>query len=196
MSGTQYSMAGRSITANSITIGEFHVWFVILTFLKLYPHNNFNKNNDLGVGTGDAYIQWRPLKTTRDLTNMDNMPTNHQRTSHQPLTGMTTKVIYTTIAVLLIMIGLAGLVVPIIPGILFLLGAVLLLSRVSRRVHRWSEGQVWISAARVRLIQLQGLRPMARLKFAGLLGARTAVTGLRTVVAQLNGLVKWVKSPR
>ena len=59
---------------------------------------------------------------------MDKMPTN---TRFIPA-GMTGKVVYSVIAAVLIIIGLAGLVVPVIPGILFLIGAVMVLSKVAQ----------------------------------------------------------------
>ncbi|MFT7140537.1 MAG: uncharacterized membrane protein YbaN (DUF454 family) [Candidatus Azotimanducaceae bacterium] len=107
-------------------------------------------------------------------TMKDKMPTN---TRHVPA-GKTAKVVYTIIAVLLLIIGIAGLLVPIIPGVLFLVGAVLIFSKVSTRVHRWSEGQRWVSGARIRMIQLQGLHPLAKIRFLALLGAQAVVSGI------------------
>lgn len=123
---------------------------------------------------------------------MDNVPTN---TPHVP-PGMTAKVIYTTVAVLLLMIGLLGLIVPVIPGILFLLGAVLLMAKVSSRVHRWSEGQAWVRGARIRLIQMQGLQPISKIKFAVLLGASSIVSGLQSVTVFCFGLTRRLRSRR
>lgn len=105
---------------------------------------------------------------------MDNMPTN---TRYIPA-GMTGKVIYSLIAAVLILIGIAGLVVPVIPGILFLIGAVMVLSKVSSRVHHWSEGQVWMRGARIRMIQMQGLHPVAKVRFVLLLGVKSVVSGI------------------
>jgi len=102
------------------------------------------------------------------------MPTNSR---HVPA-GMTAKVVYTVIAVLFLIIGLAGLLVPIIPGVLFLIGAVLILSKVSTRVHRWSDGQAWVRRARIRMIQMQALHPVAKIRFVALLGAQSVVSGI------------------
>jgi uncharacterized membrane protein YbaN (DUF454 family) len=105
---------------------------------------------------------------------MDKTPTN---TRLVPV-GVTAKVVYTVVAVLLLIIGLAGILVPIIPGVLFLIGAVLILSKASKRVHRWSEGQPWVRGARIRMIQMQGLHPAAKVRFVGLLVAQSVVSGV------------------
>jgi uncharacterized membrane protein YbaN (DUF454 family) len=109
-----------------------------------------------------------------DLTMMDKMPTNPR---YIPA-GMTSKVIYSLIAAVLILIGIAGLIVPVIPGILFLIGAVMVLSKVSSRVHHWSEGQSWMRGVRIRMIQMQGLHPIAKVRFVFLLGAKSVVSGI------------------
>ena len=96
------------------------------------------------------------------------------------------KVVYTVIAVVLLMIGVLGLIIPIIPGILFLIGAVLLLAKVSSRVHHWSEGQAWVRGARIRMIEMQGLRPVAKIRFAGLLAARSVVRGVQSVNSSIQ----------
>ncbi len=120
---------------------------------------------------------WYFTEKEQDLTNMDNLPTNNRHVAP----GATAKVVYTVIAVLLLIIGLAGLIVPIIPGILFLLGAVLIMAKVSSRVHHWSEGQAWVRGARIRLIQMQGLKPLSKVKFTLLLGVQSVVSGIQNM---------------
>jgi uncharacterized membrane protein YbaN (DUF454 family) len=44
---------------------------------------------------------------------------------------------YTTVAGLFIILGIVGLVIPVIPGIVFLVLAAVILARVSRRVDGW-----------------------------------------------------------
>jgi len=105
---------------------------------------------------------------------MDKIPTS---TRYIPA-GMTGKVVYSLIAAVLILIGIAGLIVPVIPGILFLIGAVMVLSKVSSRVHHWSEGQTWMRGVRIRMIQMQGLRLFAKVRFVLLLGAKSVVSGI------------------
>jgi hypothetical protein len=96
------------------------------------------------------------------------------------------KVIYTALALVFVAVGIAGLVIPIIPGILFIIGAIYLLSKVSSRVHSWSEQQAWMSPVRVRMIQLGGLRPLAKTRFVLLLAAKQVVSGLHTVTKTIS----------
>jgi len=112
---------------------------------------------------------------------MDKTPTNTRRVSalvtDKVTVNFSTKVVYTVIAILLLIIGLAGILVPVIPGVLFLIGAVLILSKASTRVHRWSEGQSWVRGARIRMIEMQGLQPVAKIRFVALLVAQSAMNG-------------------
>jgi|TARA_Y100000310_G_scaffold332478_1_gene408143 hypothetical protein len=47
------------------------------------------------------------------------------------------KIMFTVVAMLCVVVGLVGLILPIIPGLLFLIVAVLLLARVSPKLARW-----------------------------------------------------------
>lgn len=71
--------------------------------------------------------------------------------------------IYTILCILLIscflLIGLLGLILPLIPGILFLLLAVLLLTRLSRRAKTRLYAQPWFNH------QMRYLRTAAALPF-------------------------------
>lgn len=127
---------------------------------------------------------------------MDNMPTNTPHNTPHIAAGTIKKIIYTTIAVVFLMIGLAGLLVPVIPGILFLLGAVLLMAKVSSRVHHWSEGQAWVRGSHIRLIQMQGLQPLSKIKFALLLGAQSVVSGIQKAAAFSLALGRRLRSKR
>lgn len=87
---------------------------------------------------------------------------------------------------LLTLIGLVGLILPIIPGILFLFLAALLLARVSRRfdalLHRNENMRTW----RRRWDTTNTLPIMKRVKLSCLLVARAVVNGVETVVNTLN----------
>lgn len=49
------------------------------------------------------------------------------------------KILFTVMALLCVIVGLIGLVLPVIPGVVFLVVAFLLLSRVSPRLARWAK---------------------------------------------------------
>ncbi len=109
---------------------------------------------------------------------MSKLPINVARVSEGFKVGMSKKLIYTALAVVCVVIGLIGLVIPVIPGLLFLIGAVMLLSQVSGRVKQWSEGQPWMHQVRVRMIQLGGLKPLEKTRFILLLGVKNLMDAL------------------
>lgn len=84
------------------------------------------------------------------------------------------------------LIGLAGLILPIIPGILFLFLAALLLAKISSRfdamLHRNENVRVW----KRRWDTSNSLPLLARLKLSCLLVARAIVSSVETAVDSLN----------
>lgn len=87
---------------------------------------------------------------------------------------------------LLTLVGLAGLILPIIPGILFLFLAALLLAKVSSRfdtlLHRNKNMRAW----RRRWNTSNSLPLLQRVKLSCLLVARAVVNGVETAVNSLN----------
>lgn len=83
-----------------------------------------------------------------------------------------------------LLIGLLGLVLPIIPGVLFLFLAVLLLTRVSRRAATYAHSQPWFHRNMHRWQASSGLSAGQRTKLALLLSIRTLVKGAQ----KLSGL--------
>ncbi len=87
---------------------------------------------------------------------------------------------------LLTLIGLAGLILPIIPGILFLFLAALLLAKISSRfdamLHRNENMKVW----RRRWETTNTLPFLQRIKLSLLLVARAVVNGVETAANSLN----------
>ena len=57
---------------------------------------------------------------------------------------LVTKSIYLVLASCCLALGLLGLVVPILPGVIFLVIAIFLLGKVSRRVQHWLDRQSWV----------------------------------------------------
>ena len=74
--------------------------------------------------------------------------------------------------------------------LLFIVGAVFLLSKVSTRVQRWSEGQSWMSAVRVRMIQLGGLKPLAKARFLALLAVKSVVSGIEQTADSIRRFLR------
>lgn len=63
----------------------------------------------------------------------------HRAVQHKRSMGWHLKFLFTVLALLCVIVGLIGLVLPVIPGVVFLVVAVLLLSRVSPRLARWAK---------------------------------------------------------
>ena len=97
--------------------------------------------------------------------------------------GMPHKAVYIAIALVCIMIGLAGLILPIIPGFLFLLGAVYCLSKVSRRFKYWAEQQPTLQQLQTKLSRLNTVDALSRVKVISLMGVEMMVQFCVQVVA-------------
>ncbi len=65
------------------------------------------------------------------------------------------KIIYLTLGILFLALGLVGLVIPIVPGILFLLCAVYLLSRGSRRVGKMVKSRPGLNRMQSRMARME-----------------------------------------
>ena len=100
------------------------------------------------------------------------------QTSSLPL-----RVVYIVLAAVCIMIGLMGLIIPIIPGFLFLLFAVYLLSRVSHRFRQWADRQPAINKVRAAFTG----RRMARMKALPVIG-QIQVTALMATSTLLSSM--------
>ena len=87
---------------------------------------------------------------------------------------------------LLTLVGLVGLILPIIPGILFLILAAMLLAKISRRfdalLHKNENMRTW----RRRWNTSNALPLLQRVKLSCLLVARAVVNGVETTVNSFN----------
>ena len=95
------------------------------------------------------------------------------------------KVIYLVIAVVCIMIGIVGLIIPIIPGVLFLVAAIFLMGKVSTRVKQWSDQQPLIQKIQNRL---QGASALNQMKVVALMSLESLVSGLAAVFSRVRAL--------
>jgi len=82
------------------------------------------------------------------------------------------------IAVFLV-IGLLGLILPIIPGILFLVLAVFLMTRVSRRAATYAHSQAWYHRQMSHLNATRHLSAGDRVKYSFLIAARGTVNAIK-----------------
>lgn len=109
-----------------------------------------------------------------------------EKNSENALMPMLYKGVCLVLVGLLTLIGLAGLILPIIPGILFLFLAALLLAKVSSRfdalLHKNENMRTW----RRRWDTTSALPLLQRVKLSFLLVARAVVNGVETAINSLN----------
>ena len=106
----------------------------------------------------------------------------HRETDEQPF--LLKAVVLGLVAVFAV-IGVIGLVLPIIPGILFLGLAALLLARVSRRFADYLEAQPLWQKARRRWHSTRTLSPLERIKLSAWYAASSLVAGVERLLTIL-----------
>lgn len=98
------------------------------------------------------------------------------------------KFFYLTMGLLFLAMGVVGLIIPIIPGILFLAGAVYMLSRGSERVRQYAESHPKLSRVQARMNQMDAISMAERAQVAGLLVLKTTVAGVQKVYVGVRRL--------
>ena len=101
--------------------------------------------------------------------------------SRQPVSWFA-KAFYLVVIGGLVVLGVIGLVLPIIPGLVFLVLALLLLARVSTRVHALVGGQSWFRRLRRSWQRLTLLNPADRARLAFWYCVQSIVSATNTVV--------------
>lgn len=82
----------------------------------------------------------------------------------------------------LLTLGVIGLIMPIIPGILFLFLALFVLTKLSRRAAAYADSKPWFRYHLRHLQAASGLSVGARMKLGALIVARGAVQGMETML--------------
>ena len=107
----------------------------------------------------------------------------------EPTHTLPMKLVYLAIAAICIMIGIAGLIIPIIPGVLFLFLAVFMLGRVSRRFKRWSEAHPVFESVQNQFHKLGQVDMVSRAKVLALMSVNMMVTSLAVVTRSVRRLI-------
>ena len=89
---------------------------------------------------------------------------------------------------LFIILGVIGLVVPVIPGVIFLVVAAVLLARVSDRMDRWVKQNTFARQAQARVATMASLNWPDRIKVTLWYTASAVIKVLATIGRQLNKL--------
>ncbi len=99
------------------------------------------------------------------------------------------KILYLTLGILFLALGVVGLLIPIIPGILFLAGAVYMLSRGSSRVRAFADEHPKLRGLQTRMNQLETVPTLQRMQVAGLMAISATVEGIQKVMLGVKRLV-------
>lgn len=98
------------------------------------------------------------------------------------------KLMYITLGIMFLALGVAGLIVPIIPGVLFLAGAVYMLSRGSRRVKQFADGNPTIGRMQSRMNKMDAISMAEKVQVTGLMIIQTIAVGSRKVAVGVRRL--------
>lgn len=105
------------------------------------------------------------------------------------LTASPMKIVYLVLALCFLVLGVIGLVFPLIPGILFLVGAVYLLGKVSRRIKAWSASSSTYTGVERRIALLGGVGWLDRVRLGSLMALDAVVRSVDSVLAGLGRIV-------
>ena len=107
----------------------------------------------------------------------------HHGETNPPLTRPV-KVVYLMLALVCGVIGLAGLLLPVIPGLLYLVG------KVSVRVNAWSEARPMLRGLHARIRRMEQVSVGDRLKVLGLTMADLTVRAIDTALRLARSLLR------
>ena len=99
------------------------------------------------------------------------------------------KLLYLTLGIMFLALGIVGLLIPILPGILFLGGAVYMLSRGSNRVREYAVNSPRLREWQLRMQRLDTVDTMARIKVAALMTLQSVVIGTQKLFTGLRRLM-------
>lgn len=88
------------------------------------------------------------------------------------------RAIYIVVGVAFLMLGVVGLIIPVIPGILFLAAAIYVLGKVSKRVRSLGQRNAMYRDMSRRFDRLQSVGVLDRVRVVPLMLLDMAVTGL------------------
>lgn len=114
----------------------------------------------------------------------------------KPVLSLFWKTISCLVIAGLLLLGVIGLILPVIPGLLFLFLALLLLTRISARAAAWAENHDWFRQQN-RLWQRAGTMTVAdRLRLGLLVGARSVIQGIQSLLSLVSRVLSSARNPR
>ena len=92
------------------------------------------------------------------------------------------KLVYLAISVLMLIIGLAGIIIPIIPGLLFLAVALFYLGKVFPSIKSLSDSHPVLGKVNDRIDQMSEIKMWDRIKVAALMSAEAATSAISAML--------------
>ena len=111
-------------------------------------------------------------------------------TKKMPLKGksLPVKIGFIVIITVCLVLGIIGLILPVIPGLLFLALAVIFASKLSRRVAKWANQSPLYQRWSKHQKSVDALSISQRLKLAFWVGAKYTVESLSTLTNRLGAI--------
>ncbi|MFT4712087.1 MAG: uncharacterized membrane protein YbaN (DUF454 family) [Candidatus Azotimanducaceae bacterium] len=131
--------------------------------------------------------QWR--RHSREFDGFDHLNSN-SRTFHSPVK----KLAYVVVAWLMLMIGLAGIIIPVIPGLLFLAAALFYFGKVSPGVKAWSDSHPILGKVNARIDRLGEVKFVERIKIVALMSIEAIASTISAVLTFVRGKVRQRKA--
>jgi uncharacterized membrane protein YbaN (DUF454 family) len=111
-------------------------------------------------------------------------------TAKSPLERVSTKLIACVVIAGLLLLGAAGLILPLIPGLLFIALAAVIAAKLSPRFERTLRQSATLSGYLDRADGFTGLPLGDQIRVACLLGVKMLIDGVAWVVASVTKVVK------
>lgn len=92
-----------------------------------------------------------------------------------------TKLIYLTLGIMFLALGVIGLLIPILPGVLFLAGALYMLSRGSMRVKQFADSNETLQGVQRRIDRMEPLSALEKVQVAALETVRAIGVGAQKI---------------
>lgn len=118
--------------------------------------------------------QWR-----RRICEFDGLNNGHTASAGY---SQGKKLVYLAISVLMLMIGLAGIIIPVIPGLLFLAAALFYLGKVFPSIKSLSDSHPVLGKVNDRIDQMAEIKMWDRIKVAALMSVEAAASAISAVL--------------
>ncbi len=99
------------------------------------------------------------------------------------------KLVYLTLGIMFLVLGVVGLIVPILPGVLFLAGALYMLSRGSQRVKRIADEHPRLQGLQARMDQFDAVSILQKVQVTLLVSVQATTLGLAKAFAGVRRLI-------